>query len=121
MLKAVVLLKSKQGLTRDEFIHHYEQNHVPLVRKLLPSIGRYVRNYLSPDSVSASRQHAAASTAPTPYFDVITELWFDDQPAYDRFVAALGDPAISRELQQDEERFLDRTVVQTFPVIEFAS
>jgi hypothetical protein len=119
MLKAIVLLKSKPGLTREQFINHYENNHVPLVRKLLPSIGRYVRNYLSRDSVSAGRQEVSAGAAPEPYFDVITELWFENQPAYDRFIADLHDPATSRALQEDEERFLDRGIVQTFAVAEF--
>lgn len=119
MLKAVVLLKSKRGLTREQFVQHYENNHVPLVRKLLPSIGKYVRNYLTPDSLSAGRQDDSAGSAPAPYFDVITELWFDDRPAYDRFIADLRDPATSRALQEDEERFLDRAIVQTFQVAEF--
>jgi hypothetical protein len=118
VLKAVVLLKRKKELTREQFIHHYENNHVPLVRELLPTIGKYVRNYLSESSVSAGRQAAAAS-APAPYFDVITEIWFRDQGAYDRFIADLNDPGTSKRLQEDEERFLDRSVVQTFPVAEF--
>jgi uncharacterized protein (TIGR02118 family) len=120
MLKAVVLLKRKQGLTPEQFIHHYENNHVPLVRRLLPSIGRYVRNYLSDTSLSAARQ-AGGADSPRPYFDVITELWFEDRAAYDRFITALNDPDTSRRLQEDEERFLDRTVVQTFSVAEYES
>ncbi len=121
MLKAVVLLKRKKGLTREAFIHHYENNHVPLVRTLLPSIGKYVRNYLSDASISASRQDAGVNAAPSPYFDVITELWFDDQRAYDKFIADLHDPQTSSRLQEDEERFLDRTIVQTFSVAEFGA
>jgi hypothetical protein len=120
MLKAVVLLKKKAGMTQDAFVHHYEHNHVPLVRVLLPSIGRYVCNYLSDvgNSVSATRQDGAAA-APSPYFDVITEIWFDDQNAYDRFISDLNDPTTSKRLQEDEERFLDRSIVQTFNVAEF--
>jgi uncharacterized protein (TIGR02118 family) len=118
MLKAVVLLKRKVGLTPEQFIRHYENNHVPLVRTLLPSIGKYVRNYLSNSSLSAGRQEATGS-APSPYFDVITELWFADQAAYDKFIADLNDPATSKRLQEDEERFLDRSVVQTFSVAEY--
>jgi hypothetical protein len=119
MLKAVVLLKRKKELTREQFIQHYENNHVPLVRELLPTIGKYVRNYLSERSVSAGRQEAAVGSAPAPYFDVITELWFGDQGAYDRFIADLNDPSTSKRLQEDEERFLDRSIVQTFSVAEF--
>lgn len=115
MLKAVVLLKRKEGLTSEQFIDHYENRHVPLVREVLPTIGKYVRNYLDTVSVSAGRQEG---DAPTPYFDVITEIWFDDQAAYDAFVAALSDPEVSGRLQEDEERFLDRSIVQTYSVQE---
>ena len=120
VLKAVVLLKKKKGMTHEAFMHHYEHNHVPLVRVLLPSIGRYVRNYLSDigNSVSAARQDSGAAV-PSPYFDVITEIWFADQTAYDRFISDLNDPTTSKRLQEDEERFLDRSIVQTFNVAEF--
>ncbi len=116
MLKAVVLLKRKEGLTTEQFIDHYENRHVPLVREVLPTIGKYVRNYLDTVSVSAGRQEGAA---PTPYFDVITEIWFEDQVAYQAFVDALSDPDVSGRLQEDEERFLDRSIVQTYSVQEF--
>ncbi len=116
MLKAVVLLKRKADLSIEQFIDHYENRHVPLVREVLPTIGKYVRNYLDLVSVSSGRQEG---DAPTPYFDVITELWFDDGAAYQAFVDALSDPEVSRRLQEDEERFLDRSIVQTYAVQEF--
>jgi hypothetical protein len=119
MLKAVVLLKRKAGLSDEQFIEHYEKRHVPLVRELLPTIGRYTRNYVTGGSLTAGRQEGGA--AARPYFDVITELWFETQLAYDQFLAALADPTTSRRLQEDEDRFLDRSVVQTFPVAEFVS
>ena len=121
MLKAVVFLRRRADLTQEQFRSHYENNHVPLVRRWLPTIGRYVRNYLELTSVSAGRQDDSTGAAPTPYFDVITEIWFDDQKAYDDFVLALQDPEVSRALQEDEERFLDRSIVQTYPVIECVS
>jgi uncharacterized protein (TIGR02118 family) len=116
MLKAIVLLKRRADLSVEQFIDHYENRHVPLVREVLPTIGKYVRNYLDTVSVSAGRQDGSA---PLPYFDVITELWFDGDGAYQDFVNALSDPEISRRLQEDEERFLDRSIVQTYSVQEF--
>lgn len=121
MLKAVVLLRRKAGLSPEQFRDHYESNHVPLVRRVLPMIGRYVRNYLDLTSVSAGRQDDSTSSAPTPYFDVITEIWFDDDAAYQRFLDALSDPVVSEALREDEERFLDRSIVQTYAVQECES
>lgn len=122
MIKAIVLLKRKSDLSKAEFIEHYETRHVPLVRRLLPTIGGYSRNYLNLDE--SPKQHESvyeAGSTPDPYFDVITELWFDDQAAYDAFVGHLQDPDVSRQLQEDEARFLDRKVIQTFPVDERVS
>lgn len=116
MLKVIVLLRRKAGLSTEQFVDHYENRHVPLVREVLPSIGRYVRNYLDTNSLSAGRQEG---DAPSPYFDVITELWFEDQAGYEAFIADLGDPVVSQRLQEDEERFLDRSIVQTYQVQEF--
>ncbi|AYJ85159.1 EthD family reductase (plasmid) [Sphingomonas paeninsulae] len=115
MLKAIVLLKRKTDITVDQFIDHYENRHVPLVREVLPTIGKYVRNYLDTTSVSSNRQDG---DAPSPYFDVITELWFNDDTAYQGFIDALADPEVSRRLQEDEDRFLDRSIVQTYAVKE---
>ena len=115
MIKAIVLLKRRPDLSLADFMDHYENRHVPLVREVLPTIDRYVRNYLEGVSVSAGRQDG---DAPSPYFDVITELWFSDDKNYQDFIEHLADPEVSRRLKEDEERFLDRSIVQTYSVIE---
>lgn len=118
MIKVVVLLKRRAGLSHEEFMNYYEQQHVPLVRKLLPTIGRYTRSYLGGrESVSEHRQEGQKGS-PTPYFDVITEVWFEDEAAYDHFVGALKDPQTSQRLGEDEAKFLDPSVIQTFRVEE---
>lgn len=114
MLKAIVLLKRRSDMSREDFIDYYENKHVPLVRQLLPTIGHYSRNYLDLDISPKQHESVSEVTAPPPYFDVITEIWFEGQSAYDQFVADLLDPEVSRRLQQDEANFLDRRVIQTF-------
>lgn len=118
MLKAIVLLRRKPELSLDQFRDYYEAHHVPLVRRMLPTIGRYVRNYLDTNSLSAGRQRDDGAVVPAPYFDVITEIWFEDEAAYRSFVNALSDPVVSDVLREDEERFLDRSIVQTYAVQE---
>src|SRR3546814_19582073 len=83
MLKVIVLLRRKAGLSTEQFVDHYENRHVPLGREMLPSIGRYVRNYLDPNSLSAGRQEGDALS---PSFVVITELWFEHQRSAERRV-----------------------------------
>ena len=46
MVKVMFLVKSKPGLSREEFCRHYEEAHVPLALKYFPTFKRYVRNYV---------------------------------------------------------------------------
>jgi hypothetical protein len=119
VLKGIVLLKRKQGLTREEFLDYYETRHVPLVRTLLPSIGGYTRNYLDLTPVASGGAVGAELPGDPPDFDVITELWFAGKPEYEKFLSALADPEVARRLRQDEETFLDRSTMRMFSVLEY--
>ena len=121
MLKGIVLLKRKPGLTREEFLGYYENKHVPLVRKLLPSIGGYTRNYLDLTPVASGGEVGAQLPADPPDFDVITELWFAGKAEYEQFLAALADPVVTQRLRQDEEVFLDRSTMRMFSVVEYGN
>lgn len=46
MIKAVALLARKPGLSHADFVAYYEDNHSKLIRRLLPQIREYRRNYL---------------------------------------------------------------------------
>ncbi|WP_156112205.1 EthD domain-containing protein, partial [Prescottella defluvii] len=50
MIKAVALLARKPDLSHDEFVAYYENNHAKLIRRLLPQIREYRRNYLDRDT-----------------------------------------------------------------------
>jgi hypothetical protein len=119
VLKGVVLLKRKPGLTRQEFIEHYENRHVPLVRSLLTSIGGYTRNYLDLTPVASGGAVGAELPGDPPDFDVITELRFAGKAEYDAFLSALADPEVARRLREDEEVFLDRSTMRMFSVLEY--
>jgi hypothetical protein len=119
VLKSILLLKRKQGLTREEFLQYYERRHVPLVRTLLPSIARYTRNYLDLTPVASGGTVGAELPGQPPDFDVITELWFEGPAQYEEFLNALADPEVARRLREDEESFLDRTTMRMFSVSEY--
>lgn len=113
MHKAIVLLKKKNGLTREQFIDYYENTHVPLIRRLLPSIGEYRRNYLD----------LSLGTKPDPAhhpgFDVVTEIWFADSVAWERFIADARTPEIAAAIAKDELNFLDRSANRSIGVDEY--
>jgi uncharacterized protein (TIGR02118 family) len=112
MFKCIALLKCKPDLSREAFIDYYETQHAPLIRRLLPGIIDYRRNY-----VELEGAFLFPGAAPID-FDVITEIWFTDRNAYDRFAAAAADEDIARQIAQDEENFLDRSATRMMVVDE---
>jgi uncharacterized protein (TIGR02118 family) len=111
-VKVIALLKSKPGLTRAEFIDYYETRHAPLIRSIAPQIRDYRRNYLEADGA------ILAPGAGLPDFDVITELWFDDQSAFDAAMVAFTDPQNAARIAHDEENVFDRSRTRFFVVAE---
>lgn len=103
VIKAVALLARKPGSTHAEFAAYYENNHAKLIRRLLPQIIEYRRNYLDLDSL------AGAPDAPTPDFDVITEFTFASRADYDAMLATHAQPEVKAAIEADEANFIDRS------------
>lgn len=103
MFKAMVLLKRKPGLTLQQFIDHYENNHAPLGVKYQTRMVRYIRHYLHPSPYPLDGTIVEAE------YDVLTELWFEDKAAYDEGMALMMAPEANAVLNEDEARFLDLT------------
>ena len=102
MFKCIALLKRKNGLSREQFIEYYETRHAPLMRRLLPQMTDYRRNYFD---VAGAFVYPGASL---PDFDVVTEMWVEDRAAYDAMIAIATRPDVARIIAEDEEHFLDR-------------
>lgn len=101
MIKFLAFLKLLPTMPREDAIAYYETNHVPLILSIMPGIAEYRRNFLE---------------TPMDGFDVVTELWFADQSAYDRAMAAASE-AMAR-IAADEENFLDRSATRLSVVAE---
>jgi uncharacterized protein (TIGR02118 family) len=112
MFKVIVLLKRKPGTTMEEFQRYYENNHAALITKNIPSIRKYVRNYLTP----VGNEHYALDGESQ--FDCVSEALFDSEEEFMKGVAAILEPAKAREIMADEERFLDRSSIRWFTVTE---
>jgi uncharacterized protein (TIGR02118 family) len=115
MIKIVALIRAKPELTPAAFRDYYETRHVPLVRSMLPGMKDYRRNFLSWDETHLVRGPADRN------FDAITEVWFEDQAAFDAFKQAFSDPRIKQRIEDDEDNFLDRQSVQILIVDETRS
>ena len=94
MVKSITLIKRKPGISRDEFIRHYEDVHVPLSLKHF-CFKRYVRNYIIPPDVEDAQ------------YDCITEIWYDNWAEYHECIK-FWQSETGHELRTDEHNFMDR-------------
>ena len=118
MIKLILLLKFKSGMSQKEGISYYEKDHVPLILRTFPGfILDYRRNYVLFDSMFLPKHMEGPPPAPPP-FDIITELWFESREVYERITAAMADPVLGDEIARDEAKFLDRTSMTMFLVEE---
>lgn len=105
MIKVVLLVRRKAGLTRGEFRAHYETTHAPLAASLLRHCVGYTRNFVQgPDDGSGP--------------DCVTEFYYDLQPPWENARHLVADDAIRATLVADERNFMDRASMRTYVVDE---
>ncbi len=100
--KILLFLKRRPGMSMGEFRDYYENHHVPLCMKYAGGVSRYLRRYLDPMPDAATGQLAELP------FDVITELWFEDEAVYRATVKYMSGSVMPDEVIADEARLFDR-------------
>jgi uncharacterized protein (TIGR02118 family) len=106
MIKITFCLHRLPHLSHDEFLRYWHEHHAPLVKKYqkVLRIARYVQFHS--DFGELSGKLRAFRDSPDP-FDGIAEIWYESHEA----LATLGNNAearnASRELREDEKRFVD--------------
>lgn len=103
MIRVIVFIWKIDGISREDFIRYYENNHVPLVNDLLPFYSLYERQYptqcLYPDGTKSAA-------------DAITQLGFADVDAYEAWLVELAKPDVIETIRKDEANFLDSSATQ---------
>jgi uncharacterized protein (TIGR02118 family) len=112
VIKVIAVFSRKPGLSREDFIEYYETKHVPLIRKMVPQLQEYRRNYVNPNGTFI------ASGMTPPDFDVVTEFWFSDRAALEEALAIYTTSPAGETIRKDEENFLDRDRMSFFVVDE---
>jgi EthD domain len=102
----MAFLVKRQGLSTRDLIDYYEGHHVPLIASLAPVPATYKRNFLLRDD----------GIDPQDDFDVVTEITFPDQAAYDVWVSTMYAPESG--VVADEMKFLDRSRARSYVVEE---
>jgi len=116
MKKIVILIKKKRGMSRDDFIKHYETVHaVEFGKKLLGHLfERYVRNY--PQGLMDYQPEKP--TLDDGSYDAITEIWVKDDAALAEMQRLINLPENNGRILADEELFQDRLHTRLFIVDE---
>ena len=119
-MKIICMLKKRDDLTREQFKKYYEENHVPLIERLLPFYQEYERNFVA-DVQDYQTGHVDNKAGGSPPFDVVTELTFKNREMYQKLVDALSTPEIGDVVAADEEKIFDRDTMRIYIVDEYRS
>lgn len=116
-IKLVTLLRRKDGMTLDEFKDYYESVHARIGEKYLaPHASRYFRRFLHPVPGSSTSEDSPERT-----YDVVMEIWFPDQAAFDAAFRDLGTAEAQAEIVADELKLFDREYIHSYIVDEHES
>jgi uncharacterized protein (TIGR02118 family) len=96
VVKFIITVKRKPGMSQKEFAKYWKEVHGPKVRDNVPGLIKYIQN------------HRLEVNDDESTYDGIAEMYFEDMTAFDRqnkwFLSDAG-----RVIRDDEINFLDRT------------
>lgn len=120
MIKLVALLKKRDDITREQFIAHYENSHVPLIMGFFaPYVVEYTRTYLDHGHpLSFCGLYGSAEPFPGTTYDVVTTQMFRSQADLDAFYTAAAQPGVGEAIAADEAKFLDSRYNQVLIMLE---
>lgn len=110
--KILLFMKRRPGMTMAEFRDYYENNHVPLALPYMQGITRYVRRYIEP------QPHAETGTNEELPYDVVSELWFEDEAVFRGTVEYLSTSVMPEHIVADEMNLFHRPTMRIATVTE---
>ncbi|MCA2217513.1 EthD domain-containing protein [Jidongwangia harbinensis] len=102
MIKFVYLINRLEGMTLEQFVDYHRTHHAPLFTSI-PEAQQYVKRYTVSHPVPAG-------SYPTPAFDGLTEIWFDNWADHDAFFASSNYKEL---VNPDEAKFIDLSTIRT--------
>jgi len=110
--KILLPMKRKPGMSVEAFRDYYENHHAPFCEPYSTAVSRYIRRYLD------SHDHPENGPAGELPYDVITELWFDDEEVFKGTLAYLTSSLMPDEVVADEKNLFDRSSFRIVTVVE---
>ena len=104
MIKVIMLMKKRPGMTTSEFRDYYENNHRVIGEKYLNGFAvKYIRRFINP-LVDRS------GNLTDPEYDVLMEVWYPDEETFKACGEKLSEPDIAKEIREDEEKIFEKNV-----------
>jgi hypothetical protein len=113
--KILIFLKRRPGMSVEAFRDYYENRHARLCEKYTTGVTRYMRRFLDPLPNPETGRNDEL-----PY-DVITELWFDDEATFEATVKYVSTSVMPGEVIADEMNLFDRGKSRIATVVECES
>jgi hypothetical protein len=110
--KILMFLKRRPGMSVGAFRDYYENRHAKLCEKYTTGVQCYMRRFLDPLPDAAT-----GKTEDLP-FDVITELWFEDEAVFQATVRYLSTSVMPEEVVEDEKNLFDRAKSRIATAVE---
>tara|TARA_Y100000588_G_scaffold260502_1_gene275095 strand:+ start:246 stop:602 length:357 start_codon:yes stop_codon:yes gene_type:complete len=115
MIKLVMPMKRRPGMTIPEFSDYYETKHRVIGEKYLKGYAaKYMRRFTNP---TVDRDGELRD----PEYDVFLEIWYPDQATMEACGKALSQPEVQQEIREDEEKIFDMRFMRSYTVDESIS
>ena len=115
MIKQVMPMKRRPGMSVAEFREYYESRHRLIGEKYLRGYAvKYMRRFTNPtvDRDSELRD---------PEYDVFMEIWYPDEATMAACSKALSTPEVRDEIAEDEAKLFDLRHMRSYIVDEHVS
>ena len=105
MPKLIALISKKSSISEEDFKTYYENNHVPLIESLFPTLDGYTRTYLFESNLLSDTLPLESDGAQS-QFNVITELTFKNEEDLNKFFERGTNQDVVEAIRKDEANFL---------------
>ena len=117
MIKIVMPMKRRLGMSVEEFRDYYENHHRLIGEKYLSGYAsKYLRRFTNP---TPDRE----GNLTDPEFDVFLEIWYPDMETMQSCSEKLSEPEANKEIYTDEEKLFDTNIknMRSYILDEFES
>jgi len=120
MFKQICFFKKRPGMSLDEFMDYYENQHSQLSKRMgrspsIPNATRYVRRYLKPE------KNPVTGEIHDPGYDCIMEIWWNSREDFENSQKIIASPERLKAVMDDEAKLFASHANPVCSVVEYDS